>query len=51
MNWNLTIIRNGAGEKIVKLKSWAFFWGHGECEWPLVVALHIGIKIWLHTWF
>ena len=19
-----------------KLKLWAFFWGQGECEWPLV---------------
>ena len=30
---------NGTGKKIVghsKLKLWTFFWGQGECEWPLV---------------
>ena len=45
MDWNLTYTKknrkdeNGAGKKNVglsKLKLWTFFWGHGECEWPLV---------------
>ena len=32
------IIWKYTGKKIVdhfKLKLWAFFWGQGECEWPL----------------
>ena len=33
------LYENGTGKKMVghfKLKLWAFFWGQGECEWPLV---------------
>ena len=44
MDWDLTYTKkkereNGAGKKTVshfKLKLWAYFWGQGECEWPLV---------------
>ena len=39
------LYENGASEKIVghsKLKLWTFFWGHGECEWPLVSVLLTG---------
>ena len=35
------LYENGAGEKIVghsKLKLLILFWGHGECEWPLVIV-------------
>ena len=47
MDWSLTytkkeweglLYENGAGKTIVshsKIKLWTFFWGHGECEWPL----------------
>ena len=37
----ITVYENGFGKKIVghsKLKLWTFFWGHGECEWPLVIS-------------
>ena len=40
--WEGLLYENGAGEKIVghsKLKLWTFFWGHGEHEWPLHVAV------------
>ena len=36
-----TIIWKWSDEKVVshsKLKLWTFFWGHGECEWPLVYS-------------
>ena len=44
MDWNFTytkkngrkIYENSAGKKIVGLNLWIFFWGHGECEWPLM---------------
>ena len=34
------LYENGGGKKIVghsKLKLWTFSWGHGECEWPLIL--------------
>ena len=42
------LYENGAGEKIVshsKLKLWTFFWGHGEREWPLVIAIDLSFSI------
>ena len=38
--WEGLLYENGAGKKIVshsKLKLWSFFWGDGECEWPLLL--------------
>ena len=40
--WEGLLYENGAGNKIVsysKLKLWSFSWGHGECEWPLVIVV------------
>ena len=37
--WEGQLYENGTGKKIIgdfKLKFWAFFWGQGECEWPLI---------------
>ena len=41
------LYENGTSEKIVchsKLKLWTIFWGHGECEWPLVISYTVGLK-------
>ena len=45
MDWNLIYTRKNRKDNymkmvkvkrlMVKLKLWTFFWGHGECEWPL----------------
>ena len=38
------LYENGTSEKIVsnsKLKLWTIFWGHGECEWPLINVVQI----------
>ena len=51
MDWNVThkeeqkglLYKNGTGKKIVghfKLKLRTFFWGHGECEWPLITNIN-----------
>ena len=51
------LYENGAGEKIVshsKLKLWTFFWGHAECELPLVsidkhVSTHYTSKKYMYN--
>ena len=46
------IYENGTGKKIVghsKLKLWTFFWGHGECEWPLVLEFILMFSIGIFT--
>ena len=42
--WEGLLYENGTGEKIVshsKLKLWKIFWGHDECEWPLIIVVQI----------
>ena len=46
------LYENSASEKIVKdskLKLWTFFWGHDECEWPLVMMYVISKKPFTRT--
>ena len=31
------LYENGAGKSHSKLKLWTYFWGHSECEWPLII--------------
>ena len=47
------LYENGTGKKIVgysKLKLWTFFWGHGECEWPLV-CVYMYIHVYTCIYF
>ena len=44
------LYENSAGKKIVSLKLWTFFWGHGEHEWLSVYShsLHNNIKDYIN---
>ena len=37
-DWEGWLYENGWGKKIVGHSKLTFFWGHGECEWPIVGA-------------
>ena len=38
MDWNLTCTKKNGKDymKMVQVKLWTYFWGHSECEWPLI---------------